>query len=264
MFTKDSVLLHIPHSSYYICPEYRDLFYLNDSELKKEQLKMTDSYTEDLFDLPFPKLVFPVSRLLCVVERFRDDEKEIMSKRGMGVCYSRTSDMKPLKRLTDGYVVEMMQMYDVHHRKFEEMVAERLRDSGYCLIIDCHSFSSTRLAYEDESERERPDICIGMNREFHRIGADYFIQAFEKDGYSVDFNYPFSGSIVPEKYYEKDNRVASIMIEINRALYMDEMSGEKLPGYQELKENLHNIICEMPETYKICSGSQPGFIKSAI
>ena len=41
-------------------------------------------------------------------------------------------------------------------------------------------------------------------------------------GYSTVRNEPFSGTIVPLKHYRKDQRVQSLMIEINRKLYVRE------------------------------------------
>jgi hypothetical protein len=41
-------------------------------------------------------------------------------------------------------------------------------------------------------------------------------------------NRPFSGSIVPANNFDKNKRVFSVMIEVNRRLYMDETTGENL------------------------------------
>ena len=41
-------------------------------------------------------------------------------------------------------------------------------------------------------------------------------------GYLTARNEPFSGTIVPLKHYRKDQRVQSLMIEINRKLYVKE------------------------------------------
>ena len=41
-------------------------------------------------------------------------------------------------------------------------------------------------------------------------------------GYSKVRNEPLSGTIVPLKHYRKDQRVQSLMIEINRKLYVKE------------------------------------------
>ena len=73
---------------------------LDDSALDQELLRMTDAYTDELFPLtPFEagRVVFPVSRLVCDVERFPSDEDEPMAARGMGVFYTRTSMGKLLR-----------------------------------------------------------------------------------------------------------------------------------------------------------------------
>ena len=44
----------------------------------------------------------------------------------------------------------------------------------------------------------------------------------ESLGYSTARDQPFSGTIVPMKHYRKDERVQSLMIEINRWLYLGE------------------------------------------
>ena len=97
---KNSILIHIPHSSYYIPQEYKNLFYLSSEKLLLEQIKMTDSYTDELFNIPeSEQIVFPISRLICDVERFREEKDEEMSKQGMWVCYKKTHNLKPLKKV---------------------------------------------------------------------------------------------------------------------------------------------------------------------
>jgi N-formylglutamate amidohydrolase len=38
---------------------------------------------------------------------------------------------------------------------------------------------------------------------------------------------------VPAEYYKRDTRVRSIIVEVNRRLYMDETTGEKLASFGE-------------------------------
>ena len=162
---KNNIIIHIPHSSFYIPQKYKKLFYLTKSELKKEQLKMTDSYTNELFDLKnAPKIIFPISRLICDVERFRDEKDEEMTNRGMWVCYTKTSDLKPLKKVVKSHKTEILyRYYDKHHIKFSKFVENLVDKYKKCLIIDAHSFSSKILPYEIHSNDSRPDICIGTD-----------------------------------------------------------------------------------------------------
>ena len=39
-------------------------------------------------------------------------------------------------------------------------------------------------------------------------------------GYSVELNYPYSGTMVPTQYHKSNKSIYSIMIEVNRKLYM--------------------------------------------
>lgn len=246
----NNILIHIPHNSYTIPHEYRALFYLKDDELFHEQLKMSDSYTDELFNVKaVQKLVFPVSRLVCDVERFRDEEDEEMTKQGMWVCYTKTSDCKDLKRVNDKHKQEILQKYyDKHHLNFEKQVSQMLKQ-GQCLIIDAHSFSSAPLPYELHSQEFRPDICIGTDS-FHTPEKvrKYFYNAFSDLGYKVGINTPFCGTIVPLKFYKKNKNVRSVMLEINRSLYMDESTGKKNKYFSKLKQDISQIISIYPNT----------------
>ena len=78
------VLIHVPHASTFIPPNEKRFFLKDD--LTDELLKMTDLYTDELFDCGRDMLVFPVSRLVCDVERFRDDTDDPCPNRGHGTC----------------------------------------------------------------------------------------------------------------------------------------------------------------------------------
>jgi N-formylglutamate deformylase len=87
-------VLHIPHSSRLVPVEERQAIRLDDADLNNELLRMTDAYTDELFPLTSvegARSGFPVSRLVCDVERFPRDENEPMAARGMGAIYIRTS-----------------------------------------------------------------------------------------------------------------------------------------------------------------------------
>ncbi len=55
-------------------------------------------------------------------------------------------------------------------------------------------------------------------------------------------NDPFAGTFVPSKFYRKDKRVQSIMVEINRALYMDEDTGKKSRTFSEIQHVISEFV----------------------
>ena len=246
---KNNILIHIPHSSFNIPDKYKNLFYLTKEKLFKEQIKMSDSYTNELFGMSgFAKLIFPLSRLVCDVERFRREEDEEMTKQGMWVCYTKTSDQKPLKQVDFVHKQEILnKYYDKHHKLFTQKTDEIVENFGECLIIDAHSFSSEPLPYELHSQSTRPDICIGTDV-YHtpKALADYFCSEFSRLGYNVAVNNPFCGTIVPLKHYGISKNVKSVMLEINRNLYMNEETGEKNDNFLKIKNDIQKVI-------KLCS-----------
>ena len=223
---KNSTLLHIPHASTAIPARFLSSF--DRSKLPHEIAVMTDWFCDELFDCGRDRIVFPVSRLLCDVERFREDKDEIMAQIGMGVTYRSTSDLKCLRKISETEREEiLLRYYDAHHKAFTDVVTQKLDVFGRCTIIDCHSFYPTPLPYEMDQNPNRPDFCIGTSA-YHtpEILVDNLVRFLLGRGYSVKIDSPFAGTIVPIKYFWKDRRVCSVMIEVNRRLYMNPC-GEK-------------------------------------
>jgi N-formylglutamate amidohydrolase len=231
----------------------RQAIRLDDAALEDELLRMTDAYTDELFPLTSfeaGRVVFPISRLICDVERFPSDEDEPMAARGMGVFYVRTSRGEVL-RTSPGPAVRQSLLdrwYWPHHSKLERMVNEVVAGSGRCLIIDCHSSPSVALPYEVDQREERTDFCIGTD-DFHTppLIRDTVVAAVVEHSRTVAVNSPFSGALVPLSCYRKDHRVSSILIEVNRRLYMDEQSGRKVQEFDNVCAVVGRLITRAAE-----------------
>ncbi len=229
---KDSeIILHIPHSSRKIPADCRKDILLSDTELENELLKMTDAYTDEIpkYFRKATAAIFPVSRLVVDVERFREDADEPMSKKGMGAVYMRTHDGRLLRDpATINREALLRRYYELHHALLTNVVETALVKAGHCCIFDIHSFPSEPLPYEFDQNPDRPDICLGTDH-FHtpRAMAEKARACFEEAGLTVKENSPFAGTMVPMKHYRRESAVQSLMIEINRKLIMNEKTGEK-------------------------------------
>jgi len=257
---KPSVIVHIPHSSIVIPEIFRREFLIREEVLQKELLCMTDWYTEELFACTgCHMVVHQVSRLVCDPERFLDPDEEGMWQKGMGMYYTRTSDGERMKKspLASGEgwqsYARALAIYQKHHSRLKEAVDYQLRHFGKALLIDGHSFADTALPYESKETGRRPQLCLGADRVFTpdallRFAREYFTKA----GLDVAVNTPFAGTMVPEPFYsQKDKRVQSLMIEVNRSLYMDEKTGEKRGSFRKIQALLQGFLqqaaadCEM-------------------
>ena len=89
------IILHVPHSSTTI--RLTDGYVINNDALAKEMLKLTDWYTDDLFQSDEHEMIkADFSRIFCDPERFTDDSQEIMSQYGMGVLYEKNDAINHL------------------------------------------------------------------------------------------------------------------------------------------------------------------------
>jgi N-formylglutamate amidohydrolase len=235
------VVIHVPHDSTVIPSDVRSQFLLTDEELQNELRLMTDHHTHDLFTVCAGAAAIvraPVSRLVVDVERFADDALEAMAARGMGAIYQVTSSLQPLRRsLSEKECRGLLQAwYYPHHADLENVVESAVSRFGRCLVLDCHSFPSVPLPYEQRDlYLPRPNICIGTDS-FHTNGAitQAFVDSFTDAGWSVAVNDPFSGALVPASRYRTDARVSAVMVEVNRSVYLNEADANVHRNFSEI------------------------------
>lgn len=254
----NALILNIPHASTIITDsvfachiDESDKNWAKESLIEKRNLLielelkyMTDWYTDIIFNhnlCPMAKADF--SRLVCDIERFDDKSQEPMEKKGMGFCYIRSFDGSIMKDASEEYESYIHDAYYMpYHNRLTSLVDNSLEDNKKALILDCHSFYPRRLPFEEKANEKRPDICIGTDsyhtpRNLEKLVYSYF----DKLGYTIAINYPYSGTMVPMKFYRKDKRVSSIMVELNRSLYMDIDSCKKNRNFNRLKREIKGL-----------------------
>lgn len=218
------VILHAPHGGTWIPEAVRDQFIVSDTELQTELNHMTDHSTDEMARLArdaggASAVINRLSRLVVDVERF-DDESEEKNQVGMGVLYTHGAqrsriremprDMRPLKQFYADYAATMTRLCE-----------QALARHGRAIIFDVHSYNTLPLGHELHTHEPRPELCVGY--EEPHCGAtlrgqvrDAFAEFQQGD------NQTFHGAYVPLKYYQREPRVQSVMLEIRRDQYLDE------------------------------------------
>ena len=244
---KKKVILHVPHSSVNI--PNSEGYVVDRVTLDREMLKLTDWYTDDLFYAEEDEMIVAeFSRIFCDPERFTDDSQEIMAQYGMGVLYEKSDDGTLIRKVTPELREEILSAYYwKHHTKFNIAVTNQLESFGKALIIDCHSYPNRPLKRDLDKNLNRPDFNIGTDP-YHtpKYLIDLSVTFFKNAGYTLGIDWPYKGSIVPMEHYKKNKNVLSIMLEINRALYLIDATNEKSPRYFETKE----VVSEYIKTLK--------------
>jgi len=247
----NKLILHIPHASK-IIPE-KTGYVVSDEVLNDEILLLTDWHTEDLFDFAGGiSITANFNRVFCDVERFANDDDEPMAKKGMGAIYTKLDSGGVLRIVSDevrNYILE--KYYYPHHQRLSTAVAEQLSNTDSALIIDCHSFSNKPFKRDLSHEEPRPDFCIGIDDYHTPRGLFKLAAVFIKMlGYTVKINNPYSGSIVPLRYYNKEKRVYSVMVEVNRDLYLIPGTNLKNENYDKVKSDIQKLLASISKNFE--------------
>lgn len=167
--------------------------------------------------------------------------------------YTRLSTGEPLRHLDAEHRAALMnRWYWSHHARLTDTVDAALEAHGRCLIVDVHSFSSVPLPHEPDQDRQRPELCIGVDA-FHSPFQDdqEAMRIARAHGFTkVALNRPFSGSIVPAKHWNTTRAVQSVMIEVRRDLYMDQESGDRRSDFDDVATRLARLTDSL---YECCA-----------
>jgi N-formylglutamate amidohydrolase len=132
------------------------------------------------------------------------------------------------------------QLYIPFHSALAELIETTRQRFGYAILIDCHSMPSASMA---PAGGPRPDIVLG-----DRFGAsaDCKITRFVKEllaglGYEVQMNRPYAGGYITEHYGRPARDVHAVQIEINRGLYLNELTLRPTAAFAELQRDLKDL-----------------------
>lgn len=243
-----NVIVHIPHASVEVPKVFKERLIIDEDEFEKENVFEAD-YLVDTFK-PKNQIVVSskYSRMFCDVERFKENEE--MEKYGMGLEYQKDSNGNCFVKIDDVLKECCYKHYDNHHNLLNEIVSNCIKKYGTCIIIDLHSFSD-EYVYKLFAKRNCPDICIGFNEgDYDSNIIELVSKLFVDNGYTVNFNYPYSGTIIPSDYLGKKNTgITSIMIEINKRVYLNndytKLDKVKCKNIKECMDKVYKLLTQV-------------------
>lgn len=238
-----AVILHAPHGSRFIPAELAHTFELDAAGMTSEKNVMTDHFTDRLVagTERSSRLVDGLSRFVVDVERFPDDREEMLAV-GMGAFYTHGSQRQHIRRDEHTSHPALRGFFDGYSSAFTELVQRTLDVHGRAVIIDVHSYPTRAQPYELHSDEPRPQLDIGADSA-HTSDAlvDQVRTAFAHLESGV--NQSFHGTYVPLRFYHSDLRVQSVMLEIRRDTYMDEVTLElDAEGFSRLRSSLQVLV----------------------
>ncbi|MFF0818312.1 N-formylglutamate amidohydrolase [Rhodococcus sp. NPDC003318] len=245
------MLIHVPHASHIIPPDVRADLLLNDAELAAELDESTDTATDEIAAVAVrhtrwrpATVVNTLSRLVIDPERF-PDARETANEFGRGAVYTRTCNGAPLRAEPYPRAADLL---DAHFRPYTAAITaaveDRLHACGRAVIIDLHSYPEKPSGFENP-DAARPALCIGTDPAhtpdwLTDATRGAFASLTEID--HIAENTPYAGSYVPLHHYGRDERVASVMIELRRDVYLTEPRTPNLSRVDRLARALAILI----------------------
>jgi N-formylglutamate amidohydrolase len=156
--------------------------------------------------------------------------------------YARRLHFIEARRRIDNY-------YRPYHDSLRQLLTATRERFGGCLLVDCHSMPSVGGPMERDAGRTRVDFVLG---DCHATSCDKAIigraeRILRELGFAVARNTPYSGGFVTQHYGRPADGLHALQIEINRALYMDEATIVRGPGFAALAERLRTVVRALAE-----------------
>jgi N-formylglutamate deformylase len=128
-----------------------------------------------------------------------------------------------------------------YHARLEAELAALHNRFGVVWLIDWHSMKSKGNAMTPDGEGAgRPDMIVG---DLDGASADpqltrFVVTTLRSLGYAVAVNNPYKGGLITARYGRPAEGRHAVQIEINRALYLDEMTVAKAAGFPRLAADI--------------------------
>jgi len=250
------ILITLPHCSGDVPPEiFARMRECGEPEadLRRRIFSEGDPFTDRIYDLPASAVLSaPFSRFTVDLNRARDEGGP------NGVVKATDFQMRPLYAPDHVvYAAERERRLRAYYDPFHGAVDQRLRQGGIRLLLDGHSMTGKGPALGPDAGKPRPALClcnlgdtnghpprtqpVSLDPALARAARDHAAQAvavafphWPADGRAL-LNDPFEGGHILRRYTDPayPARVPGLMLEINRALYLDEEKLEPLLGAVE-------------------------------
>lgn len=128
-----------------------------------------------------------------------------------------------------------------YHRALDEVCVRLHRKFGAVWHVNCHSMPSKRNARNTE---RCADFVLGDRDGTTCAGefTDFVAGVLRGRGYDVRINEVYKGVEIVKRQGRPSGHRHSLQIEVDRALYMDQKTLEKAPGFAALQADIAHLI----------------------
>lgn len=138
--------------------------------------------------------------------------------------------------------------YYPYHAALRGLVEETRAAFGYCILVDCHSMPSIGLPPEAADSGGMDMVlgdCFGSSCHAGLVAAAE--EVLTGLGYVVGRNAPYAGGYTTRHYGRPGEGIHALQIELNRALYMDEVALSRQPYLDVLSGHMRLLVSRLAQ-----------------
>lgn len=146
-------------------------------------------------------------------------------------------------------------VYKPYHFALRRLIARTHVQFGFGVLIDCHSMpGNVRVA----GSNARPDFIIGdrygtsASAELSRTA----IGILEEMGFAAIRNKPYAGGFITEHYGRPSRGLHALQIEVNRSIYVDEVTLEKRPDFDTVVTAITSFMRQIADHVEKFAGDR--------
>lgn len=174
----------------------------------------------------------------------------IHSRKGTGLIFRRMHDDSPIyeRQLTLEEVRRRLDgCWRPYHAALEAALAEAQRNVGGVWHVNWHSMKPVGDASTPDPGESRADFVLGdrQGESCEPVFTSFVAERLEAMGYSVAINHPYQGAYIVQRYGRPEVNRHSLQIEINRGLYMDPDTLNKIYRFDDIKRDIGRLAADL-------------------
>lgn len=262
------LLLSIPHSGTVFPSEFLANVSFNENILRQNEDLFVDELLQGAVCKGLTALKMNITRTFVDLNRDRLEldpamfynyptEKDILYDKhcrvGLGVIHRINSRRENIyDGLLNYHEVEerLSKVYDVYHKRLQQLIDKCLKKFGFCMVLDCHSMPSKICSIIDD--RSGIDVCLGnlFSQSCPQEYSDFLSAQFWDYNYTVQENCPYSGAYITFNYCQPRRKMYTLQLELNRSLYADEVNLCKNEMFNEVASEVSTAVVNFAEYLK--------------
>jgi N-formylglutamate deformylase len=171
-------------------------------------------------------------------------------KLGNGLVFSKTTTLKSIydRKLS---ISEVQNRIESCWRPYRQAVASELEKAsqahGKRWHLNLHSMPSNAYERLGLQGKSLADVVLGnlQGAACSEAFTSFIAQAFRARGYTVAINDPYVGMDLLVVHGDPAKQHESLQIELNRALYLNEVTREPLPQFDKVQADINSLLSEL-------------------